>query len=392
MTTRPAKLPRWATDGGTVVEPPEGEKDTGWVPNFKPPARKQNWLHNTAYEWLDYIRAILVSLSIFNWLKGDGPKTFGLLAVDYNSAGGRLDQWVAVGAADGTDAYMVFSNNGIVWSEANNPKNFALSGVASNSTHWVAVGGADGTDAYIVRKLIGVGVGFAEQTNPKNFLLLDIAHDGSGLFVAVGVADGTDAYVVTSADGITWAEQTNPKNFALTAVAHDGSALWVAVGAADGTDAYIVTSADGVTWAEQTNPKNIDLLSVVWVPFLSLWVAVGGVDTGDTDAYLVTSPNGIDWTEQATPTYPVGNSYSLSSVMTDGSDYVVAVGSPIASGPTVLISNDGIDWSTFVGVPGANPTNGLEGIAFDPNRRMWVAVGDTGLINYTPVVQLTVPA
>lgn len=62
-TPRPAKLPRWATvpyvdpivGGSNVVEPPEQQKDDGWLRKQKPPANFQNWLHNVTYLWLEYL-------------------------------------------------------------------------------------------------------------------------------------------------------------------------------------------------------------------------------------------------------------------------------------------------------------------------------------------------
>lgn len=48
----PDRFPRWATDSGSVIEPSEGLKDTGWLENFRVPAREWNWLHNNVYDWI----------------------------------------------------------------------------------------------------------------------------------------------------------------------------------------------------------------------------------------------------------------------------------------------------------------------------------------------------
>ncbi len=127
------------------------------------------------------------------------------------------------------------------WAEQANPKNSDLNAIAwsESLSLFVAVGVADGVDAYIVTSPDGIT--WTEQANPKNFDLNAIAWNGS-LFVAVGLADGVDAYIVTSPDGITWTERVNPKNLLLNAIAWNGS-LFVAVGDADGaTDTYIITS------------------------------------------------------------------------------------------------------------------------------------------------------
>lgn len=72
--TKPTKVARWATDGGTTVEPAAGEKNTGWAIVNKPPARFMNWLHNVAYQW-------------FNWFNermfdGGSSKDFEIRGVD----------------------------------------------------------------------------------------------------------------------------------------------------------------------------------------------------------------------------------------------------------------------------------------------------------------------
>jgi len=57
---KPTKVPRFAeddmVDSGTglnnVAEPPEGTKDSGWVPAFVEPSRRyMNWLHRYYYLW-----------------------------------------------------------------------------------------------------------------------------------------------------------------------------------------------------------------------------------------------------------------------------------------------------------------------------------------------------
>jgi len=56
MPTQPTDLPRWATDGGTTLEPISGQKDTGWAFDDQPPARHLNWLLNVNYQWAAYLQ------------------------------------------------------------------------------------------------------------------------------------------------------------------------------------------------------------------------------------------------------------------------------------------------------------------------------------------------
>ena len=146
----------------------------------------------------------------------------------------------------------------VTWTERANPKNITLAHVTYGNSLFVAVGFADGTDAYLITSPDGIT--WTERANPKNETLLYVTY-GNSLFVAVGFFDGTDAYLVTSPDGITWTERANPKNVTLRAVAY-GAGLFVAVGSADGTDAYLVTSPDGITWTERANPKNVQIEGV----------------------------------------------------------------------------------------------------------------------------------
>lgn len=59
------------------------------------------------------------------------PKAFALFDVFYDTDNAL---WVAVGAADGTDAYKVTSSDAITWNEAANPKNFAFNAIERDST------------------------------------------------------------------------------------------------------------------------------------------------------------------------------------------------------------------------------------------------------------------
>lgn len=50
---KPAKLPRWADDGGTIEEPSEAKKDVGFIAE-RPTFGAFNWLLNLIYQWLDF--------------------------------------------------------------------------------------------------------------------------------------------------------------------------------------------------------------------------------------------------------------------------------------------------------------------------------------------------
>jgi hypothetical protein len=279
----------------------------------------------------------------------NNPKNTALYAVAWSGT-----QFVAVGGADGSDAYIITSPDGVTWTEQNNPKNITMTGVAWSGTQFVAVGGADGTDAYIITSPDGVT--WTEQINPKNTALYAVAWSGTQ-FVAVGFSDGADAYIVTSPDGITWTERSNP-GIILYGIAWSGT-QFVAVGFADGTDACIITSSDGITWTERSNPKSITLRAVTWGS--SQFVAVGSAD--GTDAYIITSPDGVTWTEQNNP-----KNITLTGVAWNGT-YFVAVGSTDGTDAYIITSPDGVTWTEQ-----NNPKNiNLSGVAWSGTH--FVAVG-----------------
>lgn len=267
---------------------------------------------------------ILTSTDGISWTEQTNPKNDQLDAVVWS---GSL--FCAVGRDDGVDSYIVTSPDGEAWTERANPKRTGLSGVVYSTelSLFVAVGLADGVDAYLITSPDGAT--WTERSNPKNKGLRNLVWSGSQ-FVAVGQDDGTDAYIITSPDGTTWIEQENPKNFQLNHIAWNGS-QFTAVGTADGTDAYMVTSPDGVTWTEQTNPKNFTLAGILWDG--SQFIAVGVAD--GTDAYMITSPDGITWTEQINP-----KNFLLSSIAFDGSLLVVVGEADGADAYIVTAPND----------------------------------------------------
>jgi len=56
MAEQPTKLPQWATNVDTTVEPAPGEKAAGYAVATRPAARKLNWLLNNIYTWMQYLQ------------------------------------------------------------------------------------------------------------------------------------------------------------------------------------------------------------------------------------------------------------------------------------------------------------------------------------------------
>ena len=277
--------------------------------------------------------------------------------------------WVLVGGADGTDAYILLSYDGVNYKERVNPKNFALNGLTYGKV-WVAVGEDDGTDAYIITSPNGNT--WTESVNPQGIALNGVVYNSVSRYVAVGDngAPSTSAYIIYSDDdGETWTISTNPKDFDLYAIIHDGT-TYVAVGAADGTDPYMATSTDGITWTERgPAADNFDLYDITHNG-TTLYVAVGEGDGTDPMIYTAVDPTST-WTKR-TPT--VSKDIDLNGVAYDGSGLYVAVGGIDGSGPYILSSTNGTTWTE------RNVTNekafALNSVWHDQDNSIWYAAGD----------------
>lgn len=62
MTPKPTKFPDWASvpqvdpisGGQNIVEPPDSQKETGWLYKQKPPSSWWNWIANLTSQWIHY--------------------------------------------------------------------------------------------------------------------------------------------------------------------------------------------------------------------------------------------------------------------------------------------------------------------------------------------------
>ena len=318
-----------------------------------------------------------------------------------------------MGDADGSDAYIITSPDGITWTERANPKNLTLHGITWNGTIFCAVGDDDGADAYIITSPDGIT--WTERVNAQKLNLGSIAWNGT-VFCAVGVSDAVDAYIITSPDGITWTERSNPLKYDFNGVTWNG-VVFCAVGVSKGSEAAIQTSTDGITWVSRSNPSNVDLnavvsqilqseinegvvtsagiavplfigvnaagstifpadLSSVGVAADSLvgfelkglvFCAVGFID-GVKPAYILISLDGVTWNRFGNP-----KSIQLNGIIyTD--DFFCAVGDADGSDSYILKSTNGASW-----LEQSNPKNfALQDVAWDGTTLCAVGDADGG--------------
>jgi len=252
-------------------------------------------------------------------------KAFDLNDIVYSE---ELELFVAVGAADGVDGYILTSSDGYRWTErAGGAKNVTLNGVA-----W----------------------------SPS-----------LTLFVAVGENDGGDSYIVTSPDGTTWTERASPSVEGMNDVTWSVDlSLFCAVGDDDGADATIYTSSNGTAWTERANGLAFDLFAVTWSPALTLFCAVGQNNAGGSP-YIITSPDGTTWTTRTAAAafngllwFGVAWSPELAMFVAGGNSTPIG-GAPYSS--PMAYSTDGTTWTQ-----GTGPLT--DGVTFDfvePKKIAW---------------------
>ena len=218
----------------------------------------------------------------------------------YIAAGSKLSIRLQIAASDtgasgaallenftlvGSSNKMLYSYDGILWSELTSPFTFRCFVIRWNGSIWVVGGEGGNTLGYSSNGINWTGNGSSIFTGQCRAL----AWNGS-LWVALG---NGGCQVAHSYDGINWTPQNGGVNgngnsmFTFgQAVAWNGS-IWVAGGQGTHTLAW---SYDGINWTGLGKSIfSTQVLTIAWNG--SLWVAGGR--GGNSLAY---SSNGINWT------------------------------------------------------------------------------------------------
>ncbi len=242
--------------------------------------------------------------------------------------------WIAVGSGfPPSENNIVYSYDGINWSNTSSTVFSAGFGVAWNGSMWVSVGYGVNSIAYSYDGLIWTGIGTSIFSSQGN----SVVWNGS-MWVAVGEGTNSIAY---SYDGITWYPVTFSTDifYICNSVAWNGI-MWIAVGQGPNTIAY---SYDGVVWNGLgniifTGPSNPGGYSVAWNG--SMWVAGGrGVNT------IAYSYDGLMWT-------PVSNPYTTNTDVVNGISWNGTMWIAVGEGPvTMMYSYDGLTWNSSISPP-----------------------------------------
>lgn len=196
-----------------------------------------------------------------------------------------------------TQTVLLFSEDGnLPWDEATASKSVQLNSIAFNDGLYVAVGESDGTDSYIITS--NDGLNWTERTSPVNVGLNKVYYINNQ-FVVVGDVSGGVATVLTSTDGETWIAKTNPPNVSFFDIAFNGTTYVACPGVAD--IIYYSTDLDNWSTASITGSLNplttaIDYNRVVWSAADSKFVILGEGNISAANRLITTSStDGINW-------------------------------------------------------------------------------------------------
>lgn len=306
--------------GGSGPIPPQGEE---WEAITQPGASNQQW-QSIAYGNGLYVAcasggttetAIMTSPDGKNWTSRTLPVITALTPRSVVYGNGMF----VISCSAGFTNRMIYSADGITWSEASVPV----------LQSWFCV----------------------------TF--------GRGLFVALSTNGAAGGRCVTSPDGVNWTVRSTPTpagDIAWEAITY-GNGLFVAV-ASSGTGQRVMTSPDGITWTMRTSAADQGWREVCYGN--GLFVAVGTPDASNNA--IMTSPNGIDWTLREAPVAGGGGTWFG---VVYGNGTFIAVGS--GSTNRVMTSVNGIDWEGVT----AGTDQSLLAITF--GNGLFVAVGNVGI-------------
>lgn len=277
MAARPDRLPRWSTDGGTVLEPSSGEKDAGWAVDDKPPARKMNWLQNRAYQWLDYFDtlAIFVPLGGFEDFTAD-LAAFGAITNDMHYSPG--EKQFAIG--DGGKVYFSF-NEGVPYAWGSVAlAGTDLQGITRSSVQWIAA-----LDNGNIETTPDESTAFTTRSTGSEVWRTATANDGA----LAAVVAGDNGVVFQSADGgVTWNDRTITTTDDYRVSANNGAGIFVI--AATAQQNLQESSDGGITWTARSAGA-VAYRQVVWDSVNSQFVLLA------SDGKVYTSTDGQTWTE-----------------------------------------------------------------------------------------------
>jgi hypothetical protein len=241
---RPVDVPLFARDPANVqdvVEPTELIRSGGYLPNQRPAAPHQNWLHRQAGDWIDFLRGPGTS----NWRRRSfsiGSTLLGVATDNVTTLGGTptpgpIRRILSIQSLDATAALWA-SERGERWKNIADGDAIEASGptcVAFTGSRWIVGTSVDGklywswpSGGLLGAAAIDEDAAWAAATIPAGLgQIVALAYDGDETIVAITA----DAILYSTDNGGVYTEATyagDPITGAFTSVVFDGTA-WIAI-------------------------------------------------------------------------------------------------------------------------------------------------------------------
>jgi hypothetical protein len=382
----PTEQPRWATNSGRLLEPSSGAKDVGWSDDNKPPARWQNWLQNTVWDWLRRSAAVPVS----NWFwNGDDIGAEDIWGLTYHP---DLEdgQWVAATRdSSPTQIQSSTSLNGMAWNELVgtiagkllSPRTLIIDltryllGTTTGEIYWSTNGTAWAADSALIA--LAPTWALASKYPDSSFLVAGMDDPGVIRFASGGV-------------GTSWSTPTTGPSTSdfISTIVRVGSTTWIAV--TKNPAECFISSDDCDNWADTTHPNTV--VAGLYVDHAAYDAGTGtlivvgktGASPPFTPQVLFSRDLGTSWTQATVNKHEHLTTFQLTSMYACGGGIWVAGGTQGGSTEDVCLLmvsyDDGENWfpATYHSHDARAFSVMLSNVASD--GRKLVAAGRSGFI------------
>ena len=402
MTTRPTKVPEWATDTvydepgeawdgtATKVEPTTVRQAEGWTPAARPPATHFNWWQNATAAWILF----LANIQIANWrlveatdnanaeVWGSTDAVFRC-GVRVPEAAGGWGQAIVFGDVDSvstnamaaTCTQVATRSWGVETVDTTSPA-ASIFGCCHDTTNDLVL--CCGTGGLIYSRPQTGSTTWTQRNAVAGVDLRDMVHgSGTGTPVLVAVGEDTatdDARIYSSVDGVTWTLRFSSADRPLYGVANKPGAMWIAVGD-NLITAKIWRSSDGENWFESTTATTGLLRHVVYDTRSGLFCAIGLAGA------RCTSSDGITWTDR-TDTGEAWLDGDPAGMAVDGNGSILVLSEGGAGGQmkAYLSTDGGITWTAGYSVQVDGQVFCTSARPFWAGEWGWVIPGEVGVI------------
>jgi len=213
VSTKPTKLPRWATALGTpaasayVTEPPDAKKTSGWLPGDAVPSGWLDWLLFYAYSWLWYLDAGKDKDDGYGYNAADPPKfsttiAFGGTTFDDAAVGGAVPLQHKSGflLLSGTAATLAAGQAWHPFDGWNNDDTACVT-LTSVSIEYIRVAAGDTLDI----QLLAVKADASSSTTVAHFTNADLPTGASHQTATKAIS-----HSIAAAEALVWKVQITP--------------------------------------------------------------------------------------------------------------------------------------------------------------------------------------